>query len=174
MNYIDLALRTNSTVTGQNPAVTPDLLHATLGMADELFEYNTSQSWLNAIEELGDLCWFIALASHALDYDPFTTPRPDLERAPMLADAVANFVGQVKKSYAYDKALDRFTLTYLLDVMVARIEVIAESKSKRSLDELLNANIAKLQARYPEKFDACAAVDRNIRLEAAAMRAELQ
>ena len=55
MNYIDLALRTNSTVTGQNPEVTPDLLHATLGMADELFEYNMSKSWLNAVEELGDL-----------------------------------------------------------------------------------------------------------------------
>lgn len=174
MNYIELAMRTNSTVTGQNPEVTPDLLHATLGMADELFEYNSSQSWLNAVEELGDLCWFIALAGKALDYDPFTRPRPELERAPVLADAVATFVGSVKKSYAYGKSLDLLTLTYLLDVMVARIKLIAESKSKRTLDELLTANIAKLKARYPEKFDGEAAVNRNIKQEAAAMRAELR
>ena len=58
--------------------------------------------------------------------------------------------------------------------MVARIELIAESKSKRTLDELLTANIAKLKARYPEKFDGEAAVNRNIKQEAAAMRAELR
>lgn len=170
MNYIELAMRTNSTVTGQNPEVTPDLLHATLGMADELFEYNMSQSWLNAAEELGDLCWFIALAGKALDYDPFASPCPDLEHAPTLTDAVATFVGSVKKSYAYNKPLDRLSLTYLLDVMVARISLIAENKSNRTLDDLLITNVAKLQARYPEKFDEDAAVNRNIKQEAAAMR----
>lgn len=173
-NYIALAMRTNSSVTGQNADVTPDLLHATLGMADELFEYNMSQSWLNAVEELGDLCWFIALAGKTLDFNPFACPAPDLQAAPTLADAVASFVGSVKKSYAYGKPLDRLSLTYLLDVMVARIDLIAQNKSKRSIDELLAANIAKLQARYPEKFTAEAAVNRAVKQEAAAMRAELQ
>lgn len=183
MNYTQLAMRTNSNVTGQNPEVTPDLLHATLGMADELFEYNMSQSWLNAVEELGDLCWFIALAGNSLDHDafdnatndsPFGPVAVDLDRAPTLTDAVASFVGSVKKSYAYGKALDTITLRYLLDVMVARIALIAENKSQRTLDEVLTANIAKLEARYPEKFTQDAAIVRSIKQEAAAMRGYLQ
>lgn len=174
MNYIDLAMRTNSTVTGQNADVTPDLLHATLGLADELFEYNMSQSWLNAVEELGDLCWFVALAGHAINHDPFDAPQPDLDKAPTLTDAVASFVGSVKKSYAYGKDLDTVSLRYLLDVIVARVAVIAENKVKRSLDEVLSANIAKLEARYPEKFTQDAAILRGIKQEAAAMRGTLQ
>lgn len=173
MNYIDLALRTNSTVTGQNPEVTPDLLHATLGMADELFEYNMSKSWLNAVEELGDLCWFVALAGHAINHDPFNATTPDMDKAPTLAVAVASFVSSVKKSYAYGKELDTLSLRYLLDVMVARVELISLNKVKRDLSEVLNANIAKLQARYPEKFSQGSAITRHIRTEAAAMTAEL-
>ena len=174
MNYVTLALRTNSTVTGQNAEVTPDLLHATLGLADELFEYNMSKSWLNAVEELGDLCWFVALAGHAIDHDPFNAPIVDLDKAPTLADAVASFVGSVKKSYAYGKELDTLSLRYLLDVMVARVELIALNKAKRELSEVLDANIAKLQARYPEKFSQDAAIVRHVRTEAAAMTAELR
>lgn len=174
-NYIAQAMRTNSTSTGLHN-VHPDLLHATLGLCDEHFEYQMSQSWLNAGEELGDLCWFIALAAHSLDCDPFTNAagflvfNPD---APMLQHALAEFVGAVKKSYAYGAPLHEHRLRWLLGAMIARINTICESKLKRTLDELLAGNIAKLQARFPDKFDEAMAINRNIKQEAAALRGEL-
>lgn len=174
--YLALAMRTNSTVVGSNPAVTPDLMHATLGFADELYEYNTAKSWLNAVEELGDFCWFVALAASALNCDPFAdqahfakiNPAP-----PLLAEAVGEFVTTVKKAYAYGAVLDSKHLRFLLGAMVMRIAAIAEAKADRSMDELLSGNIAKLQARYPEKFTAEAALTRDLRGEALALRAEV-
>lgn len=172
--YIHLAMRTNSNVVGTHAHVSPDLLHATLGLADELFEYQMSQSWLNAVEELGDLCWFIALAAKDLGCDPFEAAQGVSQLSlPLLAEAIADFVGAVKKSYAYGAPLDKPNLGYLLTVMVVRIEAIAQTKAKRSLDELLAANIAKLQARYPDKFTEAAAITRHIPTEARALKLEL-
>lgn len=175
LTYIAQAMRTNSTSTGLH-AVHPDLLHATLGMCDEHFEYTSARSWLNAVEELGDLCWFIALAAHALDCDPFADSDGFLRfnpEAPLLFDAVAEFVGAVKKNYAYGKPLDLPRMRWLLSAMVSRIAAICEARAERSLDDVLAANIEKLRARFPEKFDEALAIDRNVKQEAAAMRSEL-
>lgn len=175
-NYIDLAMRTNSTVTGMNRAVSPDLLHATLGIVSENYEYDMAKSWLNAVEELGDLCWFMALAGQDLAYDPFDgwedyiDLNPD---APLLKEAVAEFVDQVKAAYAYGKLLDVPRLRFLLSTMAGRTAKIIASKSERTPDEILMANIAKLQKRFPEKFTTEAALNRNIQQEAGAMRATL-
>jgi NTP pyrophosphatase (non-canonical NTP hydrolase) len=174
-NYIELAMRTNSLSAGLH-AVHPDLLHATLGLCDEHFEYHDSKSWLNAMEELGDMAWFVALAGHALDYDPFLRAEdyvrtyPD---CPLLAEAIAEFVGIVKKSYAYGAVLDTRRLCDLLNAMAGRIAAIAEAKGDRTLDEVLMANIAKLQARYPDKFTEALALGRDLKTEAVALRAEL-
>lgn len=175
-NYIDLAMRTNSTVAGTNPAITPDLLHAALGLCDEYFEYDSATSWLNAIEELGDLCWFTALAGYALSHDPFVrweTYVADNPHAPLLRDAVHEFASLVKKSFAYGAPLDHGRLCTLLSVIAGRIATITVSKSDRLPDELLVANIEKLQARFPDKFTVAAALVRDIKHEAGAMRAVL-
>ena len=172
-NYIELAMRTNSTATGQSKAVSPDLLHATLGLCSEHFEYNAATGWLNAVEELGDTCWFIALAANDLGVDPFHNWETLLDNdlgAPLLTVALSEFVDLVKRAYAYDAPLDTARLNYLLCVMVARIGTIAQSKAKRSLDDLLMANIEKLAARFPDKFTQNAALFRTIKNESAAMK----
>lgn len=175
-NYIDLAMRTNSTLTGRNPAVSPDLLHATLGLCDEHFEYSASKSWLNAVEELGDTCWFVALAARDLGCDPFDGWEDYIDRypeSPLLAEAVAEFVTLVKKSYAYGAGLPVPRLRVLLHVIAGRVAKITVAKSDRLPDELLMANIEKLMARFPDKFDADLALTRDTKQEAGAMRAVL-
>jgi hypothetical protein len=176
MSYIHDAMRTNSPNTGTFDTLTPDLLHATLGMCDEHFEYNMARSWLNAVEELGDFCWFIALAAHTVKTDPFEywetfiDENPD---APMLQEALASFVTLVKKSYAYGALFDLPQARYLLHVMAGRIAKIAVTKGGRQPDELLAANIKKLKARFPDKFEQHLALVRDVKQEAAALRAEL-
>lgn len=174
-SYIHLAMRTNSTVAGQNP-LAPDLIHATLGLCDEHFEYHMAQSWLNAGEELGDFCWFIALAAHSLKCDPFANAERYLARhpeAPLLAEALHEFLTLVKKSYAYGAELPVERLQMLLAAMAGRIVAICFSKLDRSFDELLAANIAKLQARFPDKFEVDLALTRDLKQEAVALRTEL-
>lgn len=69
--YQSLAMRTAKPMEQQD-----DLLHAALGLAGEAGEfadcikkhwaYNQTLDKTNAIEELGDALWYIALACHAL------------------------------------------------------------------------------------------------------------
>lgn len=177
MNYIEQAMRTNSPTTGTFP-MPPDLLHATLGMCDEHFEYHMARSWLNAVEELGDFCWFIALAAHAVGCcDPFDKWETYIEEnpdAPMLQEALASFVTLVKKSYAYGATFDIPQAQYLLHAMAGRIAAIIVSKSNRSPQDVLNSNIKKLKARFPDKFEQHLALVRDVKQEAAALRAELR
>lgn len=174
--YIAQAMRTNSTVTGTNPSVSPDLLHAALGLCDEHFEYDMAKSWLNAVEELGDFCWFIALAGHDLGCDPFKGCETFIDIYPdsmLLTEALAEFVSLVKKAYAYGAILDAPALRQLLRIMAGRIAKIVVAKSDRSMEELLTANIDKLKARFPEKFEVEYALNRDIKQEAGVMRAVL-
>lgn len=172
--YIAQAMRTNSTVAGLNQEVSADLIHATLGLCDENFEYNMAKSWLNAMEELGDLCWFVALASHELGCDPFSDWETYIDshpNSPLMVEALAEFVGLVKKSFAYQNALPYPRLRELLRVIAGRAAKIIVSRSDMTPDELLIGNIEKLRARFPEKFEVDMALNRDLKQEADAMRA---
>ena len=174
--YIAQAMRTNSTVAGLNQQISADLLHATLGLCDEHFEYSMAKSWLNAMEELGDLCWFVSLASHELGCDPFTDWETYIDRhpkSPLLTEALAEFVGLIKKSYAYRVELPYASLRELLHVIAGRIAKIVLSRSELTPDELLMANIEKLRARFPDLFTEDLALARDVKQEADAMRAVL-
>lgn len=73
--YQSLAIRTAKAM----PSVTDDLLHASIGLCGEAGEFADciKKHWAygqeldreNAIEELGDMLWYVALACNALDVD---------------------------------------------------------------------------------------------------------
>lgn len=181
MNYIEQALRTNSNTVGTH-GVPVDLIHAALGLADESNEITlacNAQDLENLIEELGDFCWFVALAGHALNHDPFSarsdSPLESHTAPPLL---VGTFIGLVKKSYAYGKPLPVTELTILLDRMVvsvrAMVAVMGELSPGLAFEQILAKNIAKLRARFPDKFDAERAMHRDLAAEGAAMGATLQ
>jgi hypothetical protein len=181
MNYIELAMRTNSTTVGTH-GVSPDLLHAALGMVDEVNEVGQAldkHDLTNLIEEVGDLCWFIALAGNALGHDPFSArSNMQLENITPPPMVIAEFVGLVKKCYAYGKPLPIDTLATMLDTLVlgcrATIDAMAESTNGITLEMVLAGNIAKLQTRYPDKFTAAHALNRDIAAEMRAMGSQLQ
>lgn len=175
-HYPIQAMRTNSTNTGRG-AHSPDLVHAALGMADELYEFQTAKGKLNALEELGDMCWFIALAATAIgredvftNYTGMVAEHPD---SPLIAECVNLTVSAVKKNYAYGAPIDSDYMAYYLAILLDRIDILAQQYG-RSLDDLCHANLAKLQARYPEKFTIKDALQRDLKAEAIAMRGSLQ
>lgn len=79
MNYIEEAMRTNSPnfpVELHKNRKTVDLLHAAIGMSTESGEfldalkkhlfYGKPLDFVNLAEELGDMCWYVAVALNAL------------------------------------------------------------------------------------------------------------
>lgn len=181
MNYIREAMRTNSNVTGTSN-VPPDLIHATLGLADEVYELGVAieqESIAHVVAEMGDLCWFIALASHALDYDPFDLPAcTSAEDAPAPPELVARFISLIKKSYAYGAPLPVEELRDILAALVKGIRYVCESKmlgaEVHSFEHLLESNLAKLRRRFPGAFNSQLALVRNVTNEMEALRGTLQ
>lgn len=180
MNYIEQAMRTNSDTAGTHN-VPADLIHAALGLADEANEIALAceaEDMENLIEELGDFCWFVALAAHALNHDPFAAySDKQIEDFGTLPSLVGQFVGLMKKSYAYGKALPVLELTLLLDSMVLGcrgVAAIMHDMSGVTFEQILAKNIAKLRARFPDKFDTELAIHRNHAAEVQAMGAALQ
>lgn len=166
-NYMQLAMRTRSDLVGTNLEVSPDLLHAALGIASETIEVMLAIDPTEILAELGDLCWFIALAGRELGFDPFDPAHRDQGLSNHILLSAANaFVSGVKAAYAYGKPLDVARLRTLLVTLVALVEnyLLLRGGDTR-LEQLLAANIAKLQARFPDRFEAARAIQRDAAAE---------
>lgn len=171
MTYIDQAMRTNSNMTGTFD-VSPDLIHAVLGLHDEVFEIQESldqDNLAHTLEEVGDFCWFLALAGHALGHNPFLAPIPDAPEAmPSLQASLAFVTSAVKKAYAYGTPLPVDALREALDQMAAGTRYSALDMG--GLETILEANIAKLRTRYPSMFTTDSALNRNTDAEMEAIQ----
>lgn len=176
MNYIDLAIRTAKMM--DTPA--QDFAHAALGLVDESYELATSQSDENTLEELGDLCWFVALASHTLHIDAFSqwagmheedrSHEDMVVMVPHLGEHAAIIAGAAKKWMVSGKQPSD-TDTYRLARMVDLIASIGEQNGW-TLAYIQDANIRKLAARYPDGFTDWHANNRDVDGEMNALRGE--
>jgi NTP pyrophosphatase (non-canonical NTP hydrolase) len=172
-NYQQLAMQTKSPHAGENEKVSPDLIHAVLGLCDESYELlSATPGGANEIEELGDLLWFVALLNESMDWDVDIWLAYKEEKIPMpftptplqCMGAASAIAGLVKKPYAYgDKRdipfIEVFNKTLLI---IAIVEAIAKEQGV-TLEEVQEANIAKLHGnRYTGgKFDQTAEVERD-------------
>lgn len=167
-HYIPLALRTNSPVTGSNPEVSPNLLHAALGLASEVLEVLLANP-ADTLAELGDVCWFVALAGFELGCDPFADALEGHDFGEhVLLTATNTFVSGVKKAYAYGTPLEVQVLRATLRSIVLILSDLAYECGS-DLETVQAANIAKLKARFPERFDTERAVQRDLDAEQAAV-----
>jgi len=157
-NYQSIALETASPNAGTNPDVSPDLVHAVLGLCDESLELINASGFKNKVEELGDLLWFCALANQSInpdgDFSNITTHVNNDSIHNTTEDSLALFIsrlsmstaGLIKKPYAYSKkrALPVDEITQNLSKIVARVAAYAD-RIGVTLDYLQEANIVKLQ-----------------------------
>lgn len=176
MRYPDLAMRTAKDLGASNA----DFAHAALGLVDEAYELKLATSEENALEELGDLTWFIALAGRALDVDPFSleaglhsgskdggTLGAMVE---FLGEHAAFIAGPAKKWLVSGKRPGE-VVAHRLARMVCLVRSIAEQHGW-TLEHVQEANIRKLATRYPEGFTDWHANNRNPDEEMAALRSE--
>lgn len=158
--YVKLAIRTESIphialITNEaqtvewNNTKTVRLLHAALGICTELAELEEVDTVVNLVEEIGDVYWYLAIADDILSWQetiPYST---------VVEESAMFYLGEIqdviKRHIFYGKELDTVRIStafkgiawHLLDDL---------NKQGLRVEDSWEANIIKLEKRYPDKF----------------------
>jgi len=145
-----------------------------LGIAGEAIEAyevinQVSVDKQKLVKELGDVCWYMALASyiHDIAFPPLFTSDISAREAATLSGvpkwallsahgkellyAAKNTSEYIKKGVYHHHPVDKQELTVLLSNLGVKVQYVAAAIGS-TIDEVLTTNIAKLQVRYPERF----------------------
>ena len=154
--YIPLAVRTESprsSCSEQNR-----LLHAAMGAMTESVELMGFTDQSNLTEELGDICWYIAIAVDTIkpvDFEPVCTRVFDGLRQGVairnLCEQSAHLLDMTKKNVFYGRQIDKVAFLQTCQLMLELVNSICNI-SGIQFTNVLAANIRKLQVRYPEKY----------------------
>lgn len=171
--YIPLAVRTESprsSCSEQNR-----LLHASIGSMTESVELMGFTDQSNLVEELGDICWYIAIALDTLKpasleskLVPMATGLTEKAAIRAICDESAVMLDSVKKWMFYGKQVDRVDFVASCNVVLHLIRELCNMRGIQFCD-VLKANIRKLEVRYPEKFSDLNASSRDLEAEKKAL-----
>jgi NTP pyrophosphatase (non-canonical NTP hydrolase) len=170
------------------------LLHSTLGIATEiaeLFEMLDKEEidLTNLHEECGDVLWYVGVAVDELrlDFDKMISKANQAVKdsdafivsaqgkSTSKREAITSILGNsvkssgtaldlLKKSSFYGKPLDEAKLSNLIGDLVSSMAILL-AIGEYTLDLAMERNIAKLQARYGQKFTEAAAITRDLKTE---------
>jgi len=140
--------------------LTDRVLHAFMGFATEIDEYNQAikkGDKVNALEELGDMLWYAAVLKDELDFQDFYFD---------IADKDFDLTGLdlCKKTLFYGKELDINKIKLCAtDTFVKVLNHISDLGGEPSV--VMKTIIEKLKARYGDKFTEEAAEHRDLDTE---------
>ena len=155
------------------------LLHAGLGMSSELAELETaihkdSIDLVNVSEEAGDLFWYVSVAVNGLGLDPIDVSQfeiSDTSIIPRLSDSIdsvvwctGEFNDLLKKHLFYGRELNLTKMSNVLSQICVAVSGICVACDKTPA-QVRETNIAKLRARFKDKFTEAAALNRDLAVE---------
>jgi len=150
-NYIELAMRTC--------APGDILLHSALGMTTEIIEVAMAPDEANLKEEMGDVMWYVAIGCHhfGVTLTAAIEAAPDSDRGGL--EIVGDYVNHLKRLIFYGKPVPEQAMVGLLGELIVGLQ---ETCGEYSFDfkAILEANIAKLRKRFPDKFTEGNALNR--------------
>ena len=163
--FVPLAIKTESknrplSLDIIDLGLTDRILHAFIGIATEIDEYNEAirnNDKVNALEELGDMLWYLAILKSEIDFKDFYFD---------LADKNFDLTGLdlCKKTMFYGKELDLDKIKVCAgDTFVKVINHITSLDGSPSV--VMDTIIKKLKARYGDKFTDEAAEHRDLNIE---------
>lgn len=173
MNYIEQATRTESVDLFKVDS--PRLLHAAIGAMTEASELLLADDdAINVKEEMGDILWYIAIAcaTEGWTFEQLIL-QADVQRCeedPLQAmlGGAADALDVVKRGLFYGIPTDREKFMVHFGTLLLSIQYLAQDCSWK-IEDLQEANIAKLTTRFPDKFTSEAAVERDIEAEREAL-----
>ena len=174
--YLPLAKRTEGSyekvlisAPGLVPYNQPRLVHMALGLATEAIELvsavHDKKPLVEQLMELSDICWFSALACETVGIEPEANNTYPEAGIYALADRCELFASRVKAGLVYGspaKASDSSPDAWRkLPAEIFLRACAIGNANVEGKDDILKLNIAKLRARYPDKFTADKALIRN-------------
>lgn len=183
--YVPLALRTElnpSDIVGEQ-LVSRRLLHAALGVGTEVAELACGLDSTNELEELGDTAFYLALGTDLLTGKGYgisilardVVPREKTSASGNLMDLVrlsGDLLDFAKRDVFYRKTPEWHKVQYTIQELW-RATFLAMVLRNGNIQGVLNANIAKLKVRYPDKFSCELAVNRNTEQERKVLEAHI-
>ena len=147
MNFESYARNFSRTLITRPDIFACDRLHAAVGMAGEIVEYNNATGSGNRLEEAGDFTWYWMLAWTAevgvYPGSPVAMPKLHID-CPPLDMGLGNYLDGVKRLCFYRKN-DRDLKMMLEQIWCMWVEEINDL----GVAHVMETNIAKLAARYP-------------------------
>ncbi len=165
------------------------LLHGGLGLSSELAELVDAFAdpkddiidWVNIAEESGDLFWYISVIVNTLGFDPehISSSESEADKHSLIykhnVDAMqsalsaavwctGNYNDLLKKHLFYGRELNKEKMEQVLGQLCMAVAGICTISGTTSF-EARDTNIAKLRARYGDKFTEAAALNRDLETE---------
>lgn len=154
-----------------------NILHSSMGLSGEtgeLAELIWGTTPIGTEGEVGDICWYAAVGCHFLvaNFSEVVAEARSIAQAEyhslntMITDS-AKIIEVTKKWLFYGKPIDPIGLRVLYVNYMAGLLVVCDAINVK-LEEACFKNINKLAARYPDKFDAERAINRDYEAESKA------
>jgi NTP pyrophosphatase (non-canonical NTP hydrolase) len=163
-------------------------LHGAIGLTTEAgelleaFELPMYKRYVNIVEELGDICWYISIFERKLGVTfkhHFDNQQPHMIThsgsedhfriaATKIAPTTTRILDLYKKTGFYGKDVDNTKLQLQCENLNRQCAFLAMSIGI-TLEEIKLRNINKLLIRYPDKFTNELAENRNVDAEAVAL-----
>lgn len=167
-DYVKLALRTESVRPFDNTdhgRRASRLAHAALGIESEMAELGMSVDDANTLEELGDLCWYLAVLADEFGIDLEHIQQRLYERN----GSWGAIYDQAKRVWFYNAPANVTAIEQAVGNLLDFVHAAAATNLCVSLDLVLEANVRKLRTRFPDKFSDQAAQVRDLEAEAKAL-----
>ncbi len=150
------------------------VLHAIIGIlteVEELLDNHTgdTQDFTNILEEAGDITWYLAIIGreYQLDYPQLLVRTKNEDPMKLVLKIIKNtckLLDMMKKKIYYNKPIDENlfkTITHVVMLDLSDYMNVYDINIQNSFD----INIAKLKARYGEKFSSERAINRDLETE---------
>lgn len=148
------------------------MLHAVIGILTEMDEildnYQSSIDIINIKEEVGDITWYLAIIGRLYNMS-FPIDLPVLSEDPMktsisIIKYSCKLLDMLKKKLFYNKIIDENSFRETSTILMILIHSYMKYYNI-DIRESFDVNIAKLKARYGEKFTTDKAINRDLEKE---------
>ena len=146
------------------------LLHAVMGVITELEELIDWNDEVNKKEEVADCFWYLAIIDRELDLNMdlnsnFPIENMDYNQLFLLLYRKSSLLlDMLKKRFFYNKEINTVAFSNL-SLELFSILISFCNKNNIDFEAILDTNIAKLKARYGDKFTSERAINRDLETE---------
>jgi NTP pyrophosphatase (non-canonical NTP hydrolase) len=174
MNWSEYKVLSEKTLSTQFHCEKQDelLLHAIVGVLtelEELTDWNGDE--VNKKEEVADSFWYVAILDRVLDLNleipKVTTTKVQITNEKLIIDLYkisSKLLDFLKKKLYYNKPIDLSIFSVLSKDLFNTLCLFCEINNIKT-ESILDTNIAKLKARYGDKFSSDRAINRDLTTE---------